>query len=87
MTSKELIIRESGVPHSPYHLVDENENFIATIHLSENSKEYAVLFSQSKKMGELLLKVLEENSNHDVVSLELNTEITKILNQRPIIDY
>lgn len=53
--AKQLIIRKSGIPHSPYHLVDENENFIATIHLSERCSDYAVLFSKAEILAELLI--------------------------------
>lgn len=79
----DLIIRESKIPHAPYHIIDSQNNFIATIHQDKEDKLHALLFKNSPVMEELLWNVLNECCNGDKVftlSIELMSKITSVLN-------
>jgi len=76
MVEDNLIVKESGVPHAPFHIVDENDNVIATIHHNFKSEDYARIFKQAPRMHGLLWKFLEYFSKEETI---IDTEILKAI--------
>ena len=76
MVEDNLIVKESGVPHAPFHIVDENDNVIATIHHNFKSEDYARIFKQAPRMHGLLWKFLDYFSKEETI---IDTEILKAI--------
>lgn len=78
MVEDNLIVKESGVPHAPFHIVDENDNVIATIHHNFKSEDYASIFKLAPRMHGLLWKFLEYFSKEETI---IDTEILKAISE------
>ena len=62
MVEDDLIIKNSGVPHLPFHIVDDKGNVIADIFHNIQSVTYARLFKNAPRMHQILWDVLENYS-------------------------
>ena len=62
MVEDVLIIKNSGVPHLPFHIVDGKGNVIADIFHNIQSVTYARLFKNAPRMHQILWDVLENYS-------------------------
>jgi len=62
MVEDDLIIKNSGVPHLPFHIVDSKGNVIADIFHNIQSVTYARLFKNAPRMHQILWDVLENYS-------------------------
>lgn len=62
MVEDDLIIKNSGVPHLPFHIIDEKGNVIADIFHNIQSVTYARLFKNAPRMHQILWDVLENYS-------------------------
>ena len=76
MVEDNLIVKESGVPHAPFHIVDDNDNVIATIHHNFKSEDYARIFKLAPRMHGLLWRFLEYFSKEETI---IDTEILKAI--------
>lgn len=76
MVEDNLIVKESGVPHAPFHIVDENDNVIATIHHNFKSEDYARIFKLAPRMHGLLWRFLEYFSKKETI---IDTDILKAI--------
>ena len=76
MVKDDLIIKNSGVPHLPFHIVDEKGNVIADLFHNIQSVTYARLFKNAPRMHKILWDVLENYS----VSINDNSISDKDLN-------
>ena len=76
MVEDNLIVKQSGVPHAPFHIVDENDNVIATIHHNFKSEDYARIFKLAPRMHGLLWRFLEYFSKKETI---IDTEILKAI--------
>jgi hypothetical protein len=76
MVEDNLIVKESGVPHAPFHIIDENDNVIATIHHNFKSEDYARIFKLAPRIHGLLWKFLEYFSKKETI---IDTEILKAI--------
>ena len=81
MDSK-LKVKELGLPHAPYSMVDSKGHHVATLYHHKYSHKFAELFASISDIENLLWSILEEVENKDVnstVSIELMSEITRLL--------
>lgn len=62
MVEDDLIIKNSGIPHLPFHIIDEKGNVIADLFHNVQSVSYARLFKNAPRMHKILLDVLENYS-------------------------
>tara|TARA_Y100000389_G_C17419718_1_gene495985 strand:+ start:305 stop:703 length:399 start_codon:yes stop_codon:yes gene_type:complete len=62
MVEDDLIIKNSGVPHIPHHIIDEKGNVVADIFHNIDSQSYARLFKNAPRMQKILWDVLENYS-------------------------
>ncbi len=62
MVEDDLIIKNSGVPHIPHHIIDEKGNVVADIFHNIDSQYYARLFKNAPRMQKILWNVLENYS-------------------------
>lgn len=62
MVEDNLIIKNSGVPHLPYHIIDSKGNVIADLFLSMEADKYARLFKNAPRMHQILWDVLKNYS-------------------------
>jgi len=62
MIKDNLIIKHSGVPHLPFHIIDEQGNVIADLFHNIESVSYARLFKNAPRMHKILWDVLENYS-------------------------
>jgi len=62
MVEDDLIIKNSGVPHLPFHIIDEKGNVIADLFHNVQSVSYARLFKNAPRMHRILWDVLENYS-------------------------
>jgi hypothetical protein len=62
MVEDDLIIKNSGVPHLPFHIIDEKGNVIADLFHNVQSVSYARLFKNAPRMHKILWDVLENYS-------------------------
>ena len=62
MVEDDLIIKNSGVPHLPFHIIDKKGNVIADIFHNIQSVTYARLFKNAPRMHQILWDVLENYS-------------------------
>mgnify|MGYP003627251851 FL=1 len=69
MVEDNLKIKSSGIPHLPFHIIDENGNVIADLFHNIDSVTYARLFKNASRMNKILWDVLENYS----VSINSNT--------------
>lgn len=69
MVEDNLKIKSSGIPHLPFHIIDENGNVIADLFHNIDSVTYARLFKNASRMNKILWDVLENYS----VSIKSNT--------------
>tara|TARA_B110000908_G_scaffold165589_1_gene215286 strand:+ start:2918 stop:3322 length:405 start_codon:yes stop_codon:yes gene_type:complete len=69
MVEDNLKIKSSGIPHLPFHIIDENGNVIADLFHNIDSLTYARLFKNASRMNKILWDVLENYS----VSINSNT--------------
>lgn len=73
MVDDNLIIKNSGVPHIPYHIIDDKGNVIADLFHNIESMSYARLFKNAPRMHKILWDVLENYSdsiNNNSVSIK-----------------
>tara|TARA_R110000782_G_scaffold177879_2_gene268780 strand:+ start:262 stop:687 length:426 start_codon:yes stop_codon:yes gene_type:complete len=62
MVEDDLIIKNSGVPHLPFHIIDDKGNVIADLFHNIQSVSYARLFKNAPRMHKILWDVLENYS-------------------------
>tara|TARA_R110000824_G_scaffold6362_1_gene29481 strand:+ start:2012 stop:2437 length:426 start_codon:yes stop_codon:yes gene_type:complete len=62
MVEDNLKIKSSGIPHLPFHIIDENGNVIADLFHNIDSVTYARLFKNASRMNKILWDVLENYS-------------------------
>jgi len=62
MIKDNLIIKDSGIPHQPYNLIDSDGNVISTLFHNLQSPLYARLFKVAPRMQQILWDVLENYS-------------------------
>lgn len=83
MIKDNLTIKNSGVPHQPQHIIDEDGNVIASLYHNLKSELYARLFKNAPRMNKILWDVLENYSasiNDDNVS-DKDLKILKDISQ------
>jgi len=62
MVDNDLIIKNSSVPHIPFHIIDSKGNVIADIFHNIESEKYARLFQYAPRMYDILWNVLQNYS-------------------------
>ena len=62
MVEDNLKIKSSGVPHLPFHIIDDKGNVIADLFHNIDSLTYARLFKNASRMNKILWDVLENYS-------------------------
>jgi len=62
MVENDLIIKNSSVPHIPFHIIDGKGNVIADLFQNIESEKYARLFQNAPRMYNILWNVLQNYS-------------------------
>lgn len=77
-----LQVKELNLPHAPYSMVDNKGHHVATLYHHDYSHKFAELFASIADIENLLWSILEEVESEDInstVSIELMSEITRLL--------
>lgn len=84
MVDNDLIIKNSSVPHIPFHIIDSKGNVIADLFQNIESEKYARLFKNAPRMYDILWNVLQNykvSLNDNSISdkdLKILTDISEL---------